>query len=158
MKNWIDYTALRIPYRINLGEARKLLKKTKNFNKYPELKQRMSFGKDWVEKLTAAPPVPDTKDIDVAFGNVDILPTRQHIPNAFRHHRSIWHEITEQWFYRGMGDSVSFYPKEGIDAEKAFKTLQGIMRSWAPKHEDKMEGVAYLMSLWFDRVENWKKE
>jgi hypothetical protein len=43
--------------------------------------------------------------------------------------------------------------KEGIDRSVAMRHLKCIMSSWEPQHEHKTAGVAYLMSLWFEKFE-----
>lgn len=41
-------------------------------------------------------------------------------------------------------------PKEGVDPDKAMRHLAACMRSFEPKHEHKMAGVACLMATWFE--------
>lgn len=57
---------------------------------------------------------------------------------------------------RGLSEDVEFSPREGIDAEQAYRVLGATLRSFAPKHEHKMAAVAYMMSCWFTAVKKWK--
>lgn len=46
--------------------------------------------------------------------------------------------------------------KDGIDGDTAVRHLRAIQGSFAPKHEHKMEAVAYLASRWFTKVKGYK--
>lgn len=73
-----------------------------------------------------------------------------------------WDEVPEEFnvqYRRGTGFasvvSDLFYKggklpqvKKGIDQKKAYSQLRACIGSWEPKHEHKIAGVAYLMSLW----------
>lgn len=85
-----------------------------------------------------------------------LLPPASTIPQEFTEWRGTeWNRIANQWFGSGLADGVEFYPKEGIDAERGYRHLRTILGSYEPKHEYKIAGVSYLMSLWFDEVKNW---
>lgn len=84
----------------------------------------------------------------------ELLPLWDEIPNEFKRYRAnVWVETQIDWFFKGLPKNVKFYPKEGINPEVAFKHLLACQRSFEPKHEHKEAGVAYLMSLWFDKIE-----
>jgi hypothetical protein len=106
-------------------------------------------------------PVPDLNDAEVAFpANVlDWMPPRNEIPEEFRFMRGRleWSEIVASWFFQGLPANVEFHPRPGVDAEKAFRAIQAILGSFAPKHEHKDEAAAFLLSQWFERVENWQR-
>jgi hypothetical protein len=96
-------------------------------------------------------------DLTFAFpANVvgTLLPERSEIPEEFdsNWHRNNheWCGVANRWFSHGL-DQSDFVAKDGIDAETAWKHLGTIMRSWEPKHEHKIAGVAWLMSQWFDK-------
>ncbi len=87
-----------------------------------------------------------------------MMPVWEDIPKEFRvHNNTEWEEIVSQWFHKGLPEGVLFYPKVGIDGEMAFRHIKTILGSFQPKHEHKMAAVAFLMSEWFEKVENWKK-
>lgn len=107
-------------------------------------------------------PVPELDLVEQAFpANVlDWIPPRNQIPDefAFRPGReSEWNEIVSSWFFNGLPANVKFYPRDGIDPDKAIQAIQALLGSFAPKHEHKKEAAAYLLSLWFKRVKNWKQ-
>lgn len=52
----------------------------------------------------------------------------------------------------GEGDRYGFCAREGIDAEKAWRHIAAILRSFAPKHEHKIGGVGYLIGEFFETV------
>jgi hypothetical protein len=81
-----------------------------------------------------------------------LLPPWESIPETFRRLDSEpWGVLAAQWFFFGL--KGKFVAKPGIELPVAVAHLSAILRSWAPKHEHKEAGVAYLMSLWFERFE-----
>lgn len=90
-------------------------------------------------------------DLEVVFpANVDhLLPSCTDIPQEFKDYRNHWNELAETWFFSGLS-SDALYPKPGIDKTEALRHLKAIMGSFEPKHEHKIAGVSYLMSLWFE--------
>ncbi len=84
-----------------------------------------------------------------------LLPVRPDVPDDFRsnwHHDSHpWCGLVNKWFSTGF-DASLLKEKEGIDRDAAFRHLKACMGSFEPKHEDKIAGVAWLMSKWFDRA------
>lgn len=90
--------------------------------------------------------------LDMTFpGDVShLLPRWTEIPADFRAYpaKSPFVEYVEGWFYKGA-DPTRLKTKEGIDRQAAFRHCRAIMGSYQPKHEHKIAGVAYLLSLWF---------
>lgn len=86
-------------------------------------------------------------DVFLAFpANVsDML----HQPTDPKATHSYWDRFAARWFYEGA-DTGSLVAKPGVDKTDALRHLQACLRSYEPKHEHKMEGVAYMMSLWFE--------
>lgn len=79
------------------------------------------------------------------------LPPRE----AFEKVERRWVHFVEQWFYNGAGKaSDHIVAKEGIDMVKAVRHLKSVMGGFDTKHEDKINGVAFLMQTWFD----WKEK
>lgn len=81
-----------------------------------------------------------------------LLPREKEIPKEFSQGNTKWNKIQRAWFFKGLDENTKFYPKEGIDPEKALTHLSACQRSYEPKHQHKEAGVAYLMSLWFDDI------
>lgn len=82
-----------------------------------------------------------------------LMPVYRDLPEEFRRDRSPYCDLVSTWFFKGLSKSA-LRAKLGIDAKRAFRHMGAIMGSWDPPHEHKTAGVAYLMSLWFDIVEN----
>lgn len=88
-------------------------------------------------------------DVDLAFAaNVDrLMPPKPELPASHP-----CRKIMAQWFYRGL-DGAEFQPVDGVDKTAALRHITCILRSFAPKHEDKETAVAYLLSIWFSRID-----
>lgn len=80
-----------------------------------------------------------------------LLPEMADLPDDFRREASPWCKLVADWFYRGLNGS--FVWRDGIDGTAALRHLSVCMGSFEPKHERKMAGVAYLLSLWAERFE-----
>lgn len=100
----------------------------------------------------------DVNDIMLAFPARVIgtyLPLRDEIPDEFKSGNTKWNKqwnkLHHHWFFSGL-EGVDITPKPGIDMAKALRHLAACQMSFEPKHEHKSEGVAYLMSLWFEDV------
>ena len=94
-------------------------------------------------------------DLDMAFGGGSklktLMPAYSTLPEEFRRERDPYSPLVNRWFALGLPKD-RLKPKEGIDANEAFRHMKTIMGSFEPKHEHKIAGVAYLMSQWFDIV------
>jgi hypothetical protein len=101
-------------------------------------------------------PVKDVSDADVAFGMASVaeamMPPYADIPDEFKKMTNPWNQLFSDWFFQGLG-SLKMTPKEDIDSMAAHKHLRAIMGSWAPKHEHKESGIAFLLSEWFHDAE-----
>jgi hypothetical protein len=104
-------------------------------------------------------PVP-LKDVELAFPaeGLRLLPKWEIIPEEFKQggsFRNTWVRIVDEMFFGmkgGVAEQYAMEPVEGIDFEAASRHLQAALRSFQPKHEHKIAGVAYLSSLWFRLV------
>jgi hypothetical protein len=99
-------------------------------------------------------PIPEITGADRVFGKVDHLPPYAEIPKEFKdwNDESKWNVIISRWFFQGLPKDTRFYPKPGVDPKAALAAIGAIMASFAPKHEHKVAGCAYLLSEWFDDV------
>lgn len=82
------------------------------------------------------------------------LPPREEIPKKFRNIfvRGVPAiHLAMEWFYKGL-DKAEFTPREGVDQKTALRQVSACLRSFQPKQEDKIGGVAYLLSLFFSKV------
>lgn len=87
-----------------------------------------------------------------------LMPAYRDIPDEYRDMcgETPFHKIQQQWFFEGL-KKFPLDPKPGINRDDAIRHLAAIQGSWAPKHEHKVAGVAYLMSLWFEAPKEAKQ-
>lgn len=105
-------------------------------------------------------PVPQVKDLDMAFGNISHLPKMKDIPDQFKMSFNTKHnKFISSWFFFGLTDEQvkKLKPKEGVDSTVALKAIASIMRSFEPQHEHKEAGCAYLLSEWFEEDSIYEK-
>lgn len=97
-------------------------------------------------------------NLDLGFGVKDMsgfLPAWEEIPEDFRNERGEakkWTELVSHMLCKGL-ENITTKVKPGIDSRIAIRHCSMILHSWEPKHEHKIAGVAYLLSLWFDDVQ-----
>ena len=103
-------------------------------------------------EFLALPPIPDATitRVDVAFpANVrHLMPRREDIPKNYPRSTE-WGKFQMKWFYEGL-DAKTIKAKPGIDLTKALAHLSCIQNSFEPKHEDKVDSVAWLASQWLE--------
>lgn len=90
---------------------------------------------------------------DIAFGPPNIeqmLPPYNEIPDKFKQMYEPWNKFWSKIFFEG-GDASWIEAVDGIDREQALQHLQAVLGSFAPSHERKIAGIAYLSSLWFKK-------
>ena len=99
-------------------------------------------------------------DADALFGGqVDsLMPAYQDIPKEFRNGRTKWNDLFSDWFFEGLPAGTQFIPKAGIDKSEALRHIRTIMSSFKPDHNHKEACCAYLMSLWFDKIDTGGKQ
>lgn len=97
----------------------------------------------------------DISDAMLAFpANVEgIMPAMKDIPEQYRRGHTPANSFAAQWFFNGL-KNPKFYPKAGVNAEKAFNHLRCILGSFQPKHEHKEAAVAFLLDEWFEKYES----
>lgn len=91
------------------------------------------------------------QELDMAFGGQmrTLMPAYKDIPEDFRRERDPFSRLVHKWFFEGISKDA-LKPKEGIDANMAWRHMKAIMSSFEPSHEHKTSGVAWLMSKWFE--------
>ena len=62
-------------------------------------------------------------------------------------------KVVDQWFFYGLPDETTFDTRDGVDIKRALRHISACMRSFQPKHEHKVAGVAYLLDLFFEKIE-----
>lgn len=111
---------------------------------------------------TTTLPVPDISGVDAAFpaSALDWMPKREDIPEEFRFMRrdNEWTRIASAWFYKGLPAGTQFVPKDGVNTKDALRVIAATLGSYAPKHEHKMEAVAFMLASWFSKVKGWESK
>lgn len=103
-------------------------------------------------------------DLDLAFPAraLELMPTRGECDAGLAalpaELRDLWLDFQSCWFAFGLTDTCIVGLNEGIDGVEAFRHLRVIQGSYAPKHQHKEVAVAYLCSLWFTGVANYRPE
>tara|TARA_R110002096_G_C14459064_1_gene712137 strand:- start:618 stop:974 length:357 start_codon:yes stop_codon:yes gene_type:complete len=90
-----------------------------------------------------------------------LMPYYKDLPEGFNGQgkwmNNPWCKNAETWMFNGVDvkkSTVKF--KDTLDETEqrmVWRQLQCCMGSFEPKHEHKMAGVGYLMSLFFDKLE-----
>lgn len=92
----------------------------------------------------------EVTDLDMAFGGkaMEILPAYKDIPDEFKRGKHPAREFASNWFFKGLSETPKAKP--GIDLSLALSNLRACLVDFEPKHEHKVDGVAYLASLWLE--------
>ena len=98
-------------------------------------------------------PTPVT-GLDIAFGGdvKKLLPLMEEIPKEFKSFNNPWNTCFSTWFYTGL-KHPKFTTRPGIEQAAAINHIKAVIVSFDCPHEQKEAGIAYLMSLWFEKVE-----
>ncbi len=81
-----------------------------------------------------------------------LMPAIGDIPLCFHAEETTWSDFQAAWFAFGLPEETVFHAKPGIDVDIAVGHLWCLQASYAYPHQHKAAAVAYLASLWFDRV------
>lgn len=86
---------------------------------------------------------------DIAFAaSVDgMLPAYREIP-AYPTRRH-FEELAQTWFFHGL-KNLKTKARAGVNETQALAHISYVLRSWEPKHEHKISGVAFLINEWFE--------
>lgn len=106
-------------------------------------------------------PKPVTGVDQVFGGNIEeLLPPRKDIPEEFSKlgSNNKWVKLANDLYYEGS--KIKKYEctcRGDMDPNEAIKHIRAIMVSYRPKHEHKIAGCAWLLSLFFEDL-RWIKE
>lgn len=92
----------------------------------------------------------DVSDLVLAFpASVvgTLLPEDRLIPREFHDSRNAFHRLASGIIH-GNPPEGDWETKPGIDGERMSRHIAACARSFEPKHEHKIAGIAYLLSLW----------
>lgn len=104
----------------------------------------------------------DFNDVELAFPAhaLDHMPAYEDVPDKYKdsNEREWYARVWAQLMFGGL-DDIQLSPADsswtGGDVRRAWRHLNVILRSFAPKHEHKMAALAYLTDTWFAAV-RWK--
>lgn len=93
-------------------------------------------------------------DSDVVFGHNDVeelLPKWEDIPKEFHSDNDAYVKVINRWFYEGLPSVLeALTVKSNVNEYDALRHIASIMASFEQKHERKIYGCAYLVSLFFE--------
>lgn len=97
----------------------------------------------------------DVTDLDMAFPAVinNLLPDEEKIPEEFFDEGNPWVCLARRWFYEGLPQATVFEAKPGIELRRAMRHLRAVLGSFHVGYKHKIAAVAYLLALWFERVD-----
>jgi hypothetical protein len=113
------------------------------------------FDQAFAEGIPMLPVAVDEVTLAFPADLSELLPPWEEIPDEFKKTYGAWVAFADLWFGQGLAATTEFYCKDGIDGATAVRHLKAILGSFQPKHEHKIAGVAYLCSLWFEKVEKY---
>lgn len=92
-----------------------------------------------------------TSDLEMAFATIRCLPKWEDIPAEFKkdiYDGTIYNRMVDAWFTGSAlpQGEVSFNPGFRHDGKALQRFITAHLRSFAPKHEHKIAGLAYLLS------------
>lgn len=85
-------------------------------------------------------------DVEMAFSTDRLLPPWDEIPNEFRRGNQ-YTRLAEAIFYGTAMPDNDIALKPGFTADALNRTVRAHLTSFGPKHEHKIAGVGYLISL-----------
>lgn len=91
--------------------------------------------------------VKSVTDVEEAFGTIKLLPELDQVPVEFKQNQRIECKVVSSMFYGTEMPEASVVFKDGFEPKSVMKCFMAHLKSFEPKHERKMAGVAYMMSL-----------
>lgn len=85
-------------------------------------------------------------DVEMAFGTTKFLPNPEDIPEAF-YEGNLYTQVVDALFFNKEVPDGPIALKDGVEPNMLYRCVSAHLRSWAPKHEDKIAGIGYMISL-----------
>lgn len=85
-------------------------------------------------------------EMDLLFGTDKLLPLVEDIPEDFIR-GNVYTSAVENLFSESFPPHLKLQYREGFDPKLAARAVQAHLQSWSPKHQHKIAGVGYLLSL-----------
>ena len=79
-----------------------------------------------------------------------LLPPEGEIPKELWDWNDFWHQMASQIFNFGTSKNIAWL-RSGLEPAEVVRHTDAVLRSFQPKHQHKIAGVAYLLSLWFQK-------
>jgi hypothetical protein len=97
----------------------------------------------------------EVSDFDTALPtqSATLLPGEEAIPAEFYDTTNAWHVLASRWFYDGLPQATVYEPKDGIDHRVAMRHLRAVLGSFHVSYRHKVAAVAYMLSLWYSRID-----
>lgn len=87
----------------------------------------------------------DITDAELAFSTIKYLPPEKEIPEEFFGH-NIYTRLTNSIFYGTERPEGYLVMKDGFEVEVMVKCIRAHLGSFAPEHNHKIAGVAFMIS------------
>ena len=98
-------------------------------------------------------------DLEIAFGTTRLPPEVEAIPAEFKSQcGNIYTRITDSIFMGTDMPQGEIVMKDGFDPETVNRCVRAHICSWSPKHEHKIAGVGYMISMMMTIVEKATNE
>lgn len=98
-------------------------------------------------------------DPECAFGTTRLLPAVEDIPAEFKSQRgNVYTKIADSIFMGTDMPQGEIEMKEGFDPQAVNRCVRAHICSWSPKHQHKIAGVGYMISLTMTLVEKPSQE
>ena len=85
-------------------------------------------------------------EVDRAFSTMALLPPWDEIPEEFKRDNP-YSDVAERVFYGMPLPGLRIEMKPGFQAPSMVRAVRAHLASWGPKHEHKIAGVGYMLSL-----------
>jgi len=105
---------------------------------------------EWLQPRPVRLPVPIVLDVELAFPTAQHVPPWHWVPDDFKGKWNPWTVLADKLF-AGHPPATQWngVPREGVDAEMAFRAVQETQGSYRLKHQVKIASMAYMLSEWF---------
>lgn len=98
-------------------------------------------------------------DVECAFSTTRLLPAVEDIPAEFKSQRgNVYTRIADSIFMGTALPEAEIEMKEGFEPGSVNRCVRAHLSSWSPKHQHKIAGVGFMISMTMDVTEKAKEE
>lgn len=98
-----------------------------------------------VYKLTVE-QIASVTDAELAFSTDKLLPEWEQIPDEFKR-GNVYTKLVEALMFNRPLPNTQMVLNEGVTSENLNRCVRAHLQSFGPKHEHKIAGVGYMISL-----------